>query len=58
MKVVFLDFDGVLNSAEWHKARHEAGADMEHLYPKLVHIDDLRGLTAEYIPAILKHLEG
>lgn len=32
--------------------------DMEHLYDKLVHIDDLEGLTDAYLPAILKHLEG
>lgn len=32
--------------------------DMEHLYDKLVKVDDQRGLTAEYLPAILKHLEG
>jgi Swiss Army Knife RNA repair-like protein len=32
--------------------------DMLDLYPKLVHIDDEAGLTAEYLPAILKHLEG
>jgi hypothetical protein len=31
--------------------------DMEHLYPKLVHIDDLDGLTESYVPDILKHLE-
>lgn len=30
--------------------------DMEHLYDKLVHIDDQLGLTREYMPAILRHL--
>ncbi len=32
--------------------------DMEHLYDRLVKVDDLEGLTAAYLPAILKHLEG
>lgn len=32
--------------------------DMAHLADKLVHIDDEKGLTKSYIPAILKHLEG
>jgi hypothetical protein len=30
--------------------------DMEHLYPKLVHIDDHEGLTDKYLPQIFEHL--
>lgn len=30
--------------------------DMEHLYNKLVKVDDQEGLTAAYVPAILEHL--
>jgi hypothetical protein len=41
-----------------HFAILDDDTDMEHLYDHLVKVDDLQGLTKEYIPAILKLLEA
>lgn len=58
----WLDHDARMFQARFGPVTHfvilDDDTDMEHLSDKLVKIDNQEGLTAEYLPAILKHLEG
>lgn len=58
MRVIFLDFDGVLNSVRWHVARRESGADMHEgrgarpcLDPEAVKV--LNGIVGSYHDAVV-----